>query len=210
MELQGNRRKETGMQKYSETYSIEVPVKYSRQKAMQYAKEGTGVAVPKSEARQALYMMFLKIGARDEVPQQKDLSIAYLNDFWRLLYFENHICPADIPYDIIMDEFTKALVQGRVERKGNNQAAICQAFNEWIVRQDTRTLLSQKRDQMYPAKKPKQLTKDATPETIGDYSDKELLSKYNSIKPMVGISLVDKMIVEFKKEIANRNLSESP
>lgn len=175
---------------------------------MKLAKEKNIQPIPQKEAISRLYLLFMKIGATNELPKEKDLRISYLNDFWRTFYFENHICPADIPYDIIMDEFTKALVQGRVERKGNNQSAICQAFNEWIVRQDTRNLLYQKRDQMYPAKKPKQLTKDATPETIGDYSDKELLSKYNSIKPMVGISLVDKMIVELKKEIANRNLSE--
>ena len=157
MELQENRTKAINTQRQSGTCSVEVPESYSRQKAIKKAKDKGGRAIPEKEARINLYMMFVKIGATGEVPQENDLRVSFMNDFWRVIYLENNFCPGDIPFPIIMEEFTKAMIHGIAERKGNNQAAICQAFNKWITREDVRTKLYQKRDAMYPHKKPKQI-----------------------------------------------------
>ena len=151
-------------------------------------------------------MMLVRIGATGELPQQKELRESFINDFWRVMYIENNYCPGDIPFPIIMDGFTTAMVQGIIERKGNNQAAICQAFNQWVTREQVRHRLYQKRDEMYPNQKPKQLTKNATPETVADYSDEELLDKFEKIHPMKGIGLVDLMLDELQKEIMKRGL----
>lgn len=160
--------------------------------------------VPQKEARADLYKLFMKIGATNELPEEKNLLVSFLNDFWETLYLRNHQCPGDIPFHIIISEFTVALVQGVAERKGNNQSAICQAFNAWISRTDVRNRLYQLRDRAYPAQKPKQLSKDATPETVEDYTDEELEAKLTSIKPMAGIGMVDQMIAELEKEIGRR------
>ena len=162
--------------------------------------------IPQKEARADLYKLFMKIGATNELPEESHLLTSFLNDFWRTLYLRNHQCPGDIPFGIIIDEFTIALVQGRAERKGNNQAAICQAFNDWISRPDVRNRLYELRDRAYPDNKPKQIPKTATPETVADYSDEELQQKLKSIKPMAGINMVDQMIGELEGEIERRGL----
>ena len=162
--------------------------------------------IPHKDVRADLYKLFMKIGASSEVPTAGDQRESFLNDFWRTLYLRNHQCPGDIPFGIIIDEFTIALVQGRAERKGNNQAAICQAFNDWISRPDVRNRLYELRDRAYPDNKPKQIPKTATPETVADYSDEELQQKLKSIKPMAGINMVDQMIGELEGEIERRGL----
>lgn len=160
--------------------------------------------IPHKKARADLYKLFMKIGATAELPEDPKNEESYLNDFWVTLYLRNNICPADIPFHIIIDEFTVALVQNVVDRKGNNQAAICAAFNEWIKRPDVRDHLYQIRDRLYPDGKPKQIEKDATPETVADYSDEELQQKLSSIRYMAGIKMVDKMIAELESEIERR------
>ena len=187
----------------SQGTTVEVPAAYSRQKAIKIVR-GQGTPVPHSKATDLLYIMFMKIGAINELPSDERLKESYLNDFWVTFYFDNHLCPGDIPFHIIVQQFTKEMTQGLIERKGNNQAAICKAFNKWVTRDDVRHKLYQKRDQMYPHKKPKQLTKNATPETIRDYSDEELRKKLTDIKPMAGIAMVDRMIQELEGEIERR------
>lgn len=194
------------MQRRSEICNIEVPREYSRIKAIQFAKKNNSNAIPETEARQVIYMMLVKIGATGELPQEKQLRVSFINDFWRVMYFANNYCPGDIPFGIIMDSFTTAMVQGVVERKGNNQAAICQAFNKWITRDDVRHKLYQIRDEMYPEGKPKQIAKNATPETVADYSDEELLQKIAQIKPMSGIKMVDQMILKLEEEADKRGI----
>lgn len=207
MEIQESRPKATSMQKHSATSEVEVPEKYSRQKAIQYAKKNGSNPIPQSGARKMMYMMLMKIGATGELPQRKNLQVSFLNDFWRVMYFENNYCPGDIPFPIIMDSFTTAMVQGTISRKGNNQAAICQAFNKWITREDVRHRLYQKRDEMYPNAKPKQITKNATPETIQDYSDEELKQKIKDIEPMAGgVRIVDEMLEKLNEEVERRGL----
>jgi hypothetical protein len=206
------RQKETGMSKSLTTYNVEVPTALSREKALKFIKSqmtvqnGDIFGIPKAETRQKLYMLFIKIGARDEIPQDKNIQVSYLNDFWSTLYLRNNLCPADIPFHIIMDEFTIAMVQGVIDRKGNNQAAICTAFNSWITRQDVRNRLYEIRNRLYPNQKPKELPKNATEKTIADYSDEELLKKIVDIKPMAGIAMVDHMLVELQKETTKRGL----
>ena len=204
MQITKHEQRATSTQRYSKASEVEVPQDYSRQKAIQLAKRNGGNAIPQSGARQIIFMMLVKLGATSELPQKKEYREGFLNDFWRVMYFENNYCPGDIPFPIIMDAFVTAVVQGRADRKGNNQAAICQAFNKWVTRDDVRHKLYQKRDQMYPHKKPKQLAKNATPETIRDYSDEELRKKLTDIKPMAGIAMVDRMIQELEGEIERR------
>jgi len=138
---------------------IEIPAPYSRQKAIKLAREnGVENPTPNSKATDMLYLMFMKIGATSELPSDEKLKESFLNDFWLDFYFNNHLCPGDIPFHIILKQFTTAMVQGEkslygISRKGNNQAAICQAFNNWVTRDDVRHMLYRKRDEMYPHKK---------------------------------------------------------
>lgn len=210
MELIVN-QKETGTLTRYKRSNVEVPANYSRQKSLSYAKDhseirgGTVQAIPQRYARKQLYLMLMKIGATGELPQENDLRISFLNDFWNTLYLKNNYCPEDIPFNIIISEFTTALVQGAADRKGNNQAAICQAFNEWISREKVRHRLYQLRDQAYPDSKPKQVAQRATPETVKDYSDEELGKKLKSLQPFSDLNMVSLMITEIEKEIDRRN-----
>lgn len=191
-------------------FSAELPEKYSRKKALDYLRDqkdvrgGQVMPVPHKTDRADLYKLYMKIGAISELPENPQQEDSYLNDMWRTMYLRNHLCPADIPFDLIMDEFTLAMVQGTIKRKGNNQAAIVSAFNNWITRPDVRHRLYQVRDQMYPDNRPKQLAKDATPETVADYTDEELQQKLASIKPMAGLLMVDQMIEELEAEMERR------
>lgn len=206
MELTKSGQKETRITHTLAGEPVTVPAKYSRLKAIKHAKENGGNPVPELSATKMLYMMFMKIGAKNELPSETKLQDSYLNDFWLDLYLNNHLCPGDIPFHIIIKMFTTAMVQGVVERKGNNQAAICGAFNKWITREDVRTKLYQKRDEMYPYQKPKQIPETATQESIEDYSDEELLEKHNSIEPMKGITMVNMMLKKLEEEIKKRGL----
>ncbi len=183
--------------------SVEVPAAYSREKAIMFAK-GKGTPVPETKATDMLYILFMKIGAIKELPSNERMKESYLNDFWLDLYYNNHLCPGDIPFHIVIKSFTTSMVQGVIDRKGNNQAAICQAFNRWVVRSDVRNRLYQLRDEMYPEGKPKQITEQATQESITDYSDEELLEKIEQIKPMAGIKMADEMIKRLEKENKRR------
>lgn len=188
-----------------------VPYKLSRSKALNHVKEKSTVGkelagIPEKQATDLLYVLFVKIGATKELPSGNKSVEAYLNDFWATLYLHNNLCPADIPFDIIINNFTMALVHGTVDRMGNNQAAICTAFNSWITRQDVRNRLYEIRNRLYPNRKPKELPKNATEKTIADYSDQELLQKISDIKPMAGIAMVDNMLIELHKETTKRGL----
>lgn len=203
-------RKETSTLTHYKACSVEVPVNYSRQKALNYTADHSDVrggrvnAIPQKDARQQLYLMLMKIGATGELPQDEMLRVSFLNDFWSTLYLRNDICPGDIPFGIILSEFTTALVQGVADRKGNNQAAICQAFNNWVKREDVRNRLYLLRDRAYPDQKPKQVPEKATQASIRDCTDEDLSNKLKSIKPMAGIKMVDKMICELESEINRR------
>lgn len=204
-------QKETSTSISSQAKSVSVPAQLSRGKAREYitgqgeVRGGLVRAVPEREATNLLYRLFMKIGATGELPEENALARSFLNDFWIDLYFKNNLVPDDIPFGIVIHEFTTALVQGRVGRKGNNQAAICEAFNDWITREKVRHRLYQLRDEAYPAQKPKQVPQQATAETVRDYSDEELRRKLAAIRHMSGIKMVDEMIAELEAEIGRRS-----
>ena len=149
------------MSSYSTYTAIKIPNTFSRQKAVQFVKnrseEGPVTPSPEKETISAMYEMYIKIGAIDELPSDPKLTQEYLTSLWTDLFYENHLVPADIPGDIVISEFTRAVVSGRANRKGNNMAAIIASFNQWIVKQDVRSGLYSKRDQYYPGQQPKAL-----------------------------------------------------
>lgn len=177
-----------------------MPAALSRQKALARLKDyedvhgGMLVAVPSSMATDYLYRMFMKIGATKELPPDEKETEMYLNDFWIDLYLRNHLCPGDIPFPIIIKEFTTAMVQRKVIRKGNNQEAICEAFNEWVTRDKVRHELYAIRDRMFPSKKPKQIAEESKKpsynrpkDLIDDLSKQEVVEALESYKQVKGI-----------------------
>lgn len=188
----------------------EVPESYSRQKALSVVNEYSDIVGKRVEAYPApaaiahLQMLHTKIGADGDLPDDYDERTSWLADLWQTMYLKNNLVPGDIPFPIIIREFTTAMVQGRAERKGNNQAALCQAFNQWISQQNVRNRLYELRDQVYPENKPKQIEENATEPTIADYSDEVLKQKLEAIKPMAGLKTADMMIAELEEEIERR------
>ncbi len=196
------------------TYSdkvIDVPKSYSRSKALGLVSEKSDIvggqlkAIPHEEDRKLLYLLFMKIGATSELPSNNQLKDQMLNDFWVTMYLKNNLVPGDIPYSIIIELFTMDMVQGVIDRKGNNQAAICKAFNEWIVRQDVRERLINERDVRYPYSKPPQIAKSSKePVSLSEYSVEELRTKIQKLKTFAGLKSVDLMIEEMENEIDQR------
>jgi hypothetical protein len=160
--IQAERRKETGL---SSTYhgrpSAKIPDNFSRAKANQYIvnRSNTGPVSPgpEKDTLKAMYELYVKIGAIDELPSDHDQIDGYLSELWNEVFYDNDLVPADIPGDIVIAEFTRAVVSGLADRKGNNMAAIISAFNKWIVKQDIRERLYKSRDKYYPGQKPKAL-----------------------------------------------------
>jgi len=147
--------------------------------------------MPSSGAIKRLYELYLKIGATSELPSESKIRAGFLADFWVTLYLRNHRVPGDIPFDILIEEFTTAMVQGVVQRKGNNQASICQAMNDWISRPDEVARLYRIRDQRYPHTKPKQVTQDAKiervegrPDNVFDWTAKEVRRVYDQYRSL--------------------------
>ena len=210
MELTTTRKETNTLSTYSEKV-IDVPKSYSRGKALGLVNEQSEIvggqlkAIPHEEDRKMLYLLFMKIGATSELPSNNQLKDQMLNDFWVTLYLKNNLVPGNIPYNIIIELFTLDMVQGTIERKGNNQAAICKAFNEWVVRQDVRERLINERDLRFPDRKPIQIAESSSkPVSLSDYSLEELKTKIQKLKTFKGLKSVDLMIEEMESEIQSR------
>ena len=191
---------------------VQVPEGYSRSKARIYLQNReTNEGHPADNDIRKLYQLFLKIGADRELPDEHVLIEGYLSDFWNTMYFENNQVPDDIPFDIILDEFTKAMVQGTVERHGNNQAAICKAFTQWVTDETVRNRLYSLRDHRYPNNKPRQLRESpgysASQEEadhndlirgkkVKDWPDEVLIQQHNLIMNVIYSDDTGRRIIE--------------
>ena len=164
--------------------------------------------IPDKNGVNKLYTMYLRIGGLNELPSESKPIDAFLKDFWLYLYFENRYIPVDIPFDVLMHEFTKSLIHGDAQRKGNNQAEICRAMNNWVQNPDVRAKLYQVRDRFYPSQKPKQIEKKSKPSKSGTYyerqTNKEILQMYEKIKMLYSNEKIAKCLNEFgaKSEVA--------
>lgn len=161
--------------------------------------------IPSPAAVLELDRLYMKIGALRELPSEPQHKASYLIDFWRDLYLYNNLCPGDIPFPIIMERFIRGLTQGSIERKGNNQAALIKAFNDWIVKEETRHKLLEARNLAYPERKPIALSeRSVKPISFDDYTTEELEDKVRSYKPFKGIKAVNAMLDEIEKELEKK------
>jgi len=119
------------------------------------------------------------------------------------MYLRNNLCPGDVPFDIIINKFTEALVHGKAERKGNNMAAIVQCFNRWIVNENTRQELYIERDRLYPNSKPKQL-KSESGINVSDLSVSEIRSRIEGLQPFMSMKSVQDLKETYEKELKRR------
>jgi hypothetical protein len=174
-------------------------------KAREEVQNTTLKPIPSKGALLSLDRLYMKIGALGELPDDSRMKAGYLGDFWRDLYFYNNLCPADIPFPIILEEFTRGLTQGTIDRKGNNQAAIIKAFNEWVNNPYVRNSLISKEDSMYPNKKPLQLAEKSKPKELHEFTIEELESRLEKLKPIALMSAFAKEIeASYKEELKKR------
>jgi|GEM_PF-1338725 len=215
MEIQETKRKQT-MQSTSlqENDSEKLVVKwnYSREKIRELVeaqKDAVGkdvVPTPERNAVDSLYQMYLRIGGIKELPSDNEAIDFYLKDFWKFLYLENKYVPVDIPFDVLIKEFIKALVHGEAERKGNNQAELCRAMNKWVQDPDVRNKLYQTRDIVYSKQKPKQIPKKSfkSGSFYENQTNREIKEMYQKIKMLYSDEKIAKCLNEFcaKSEVA--------
>ena len=187
----------------------EVPYTLSRQKALQLLRGNNAVA--SKEARESIYELYFKIGARGELPPVIDkhdraglkAREGVLSEIWRNIYLNNKLCPGDIPFPIIISEFTGAMVLGLVERKGNNLAAIVQSFNSWITRQKVLELLYAIRNRLYPHWVPEAI-EERKSKPLHEMSDEEIENRIEKLKPFKHVNLTLEMISMYRDELSNR------
>lgn len=170
-------RKDNRLSSFSagEGTGVEVPENFSRGKALQYLKnrEAKHAKAHKNTINK-MYELYLRIGATGELPDTVKHTEYFLSDFWCKMYLENNLVPSDIPFDVVIDVFSGALMRGEAHRKGNNQAAICEAFNDWVTKPDVRNRLYAERDRQYPSNKPKQI------EQTGSYASTQDEAEMNA------------------------------
>ena len=116
----------------------EVPTEYSRERALRLVQQSSEIrntalqASPSREAVNMLYRMYEKIGAIQELPGETQMKVSYLSDFWRTLYLKNNLCPGDIPFSIVIEAFTDAVVYG-LERKVITRPLSCGALTGGLL-----------------------------------------------------------------------------
>jgi hypothetical protein len=158
--------------------------------------------------------LYLKIGATSELPvvidknHQRGIAkrFAYFIDLYKTMYLMNPIVPAHIPFEIVMESFIRYAVQNADRRKGNNQSAILQQFNEWIKQKGVKHQLVALRDERYPDKKPKQLSPGLQRKPIQKFSEMELEIGINQLKDVAKFSQAAKELMnEYQEELEKRN-----
>ena len=186
-----------------------IPVAFSRRKALKLLSERKELAVvvhtgiPSKEAIRSIQMLHTKIGASNDLPQKAELRYSYLCELWNTMYLKNNLCPGDVPFPIVLTEFTEALVHGRAERKGNNMSAIVQCFNAWIVKEEVRFKLIQERDRIFPASKPKQVG-GRTSSNLSELSVEELEHRIKKLQPFEKLKTTQEMKKSYEEELAKR------
>lgn len=164
------------------------------------------ISVSRSVAMQILEMYKI-LGASKEIPAEENETRYFVNSFYRIVFLENNYIPNDIPFDVLLACFSKVLIYGKVERKGNNISAMVQALNDWLVHGNAMETLYEMRDVMHPDMKPLQLTeRKRTP--ISEIPTKELQSRLENLKRMsmgFGMDLVKEMIRNYETELRRRN-----
>lgn len=173
---------------------------------LQEKEKSSGIAhrpVSANETITALQVLYSKIGASNDLPKSTNERISYFNEIWVTMYLRNNLCPGDVPFDIIINKFTEALVHGKAERKGNNMAAIVQCFNRWIVNEKTRQELYIERDRLYPNSKPKQL-KSESGINVSDLSVSEIRSRIEGLQPFMSMKSVQDLKETYEKELKRR------
>jgi len=159
--------------------------------------------IPSKEAIRSIQMLHTKIGASNDLPQKVELRYSYLCELWNTMYLKNNLCPGDVPFPIVLTEFTEALVHGRAERKGNNMSAIVQCFNAWIVKEEVRFKLIQERDRIFPASKPKQVG-GRTSSNLSELSVEELEHRIKKLQPFEKLKTTQEMKKSYEEELAKR------
>jgi hypothetical protein len=153
----------TGRSIFSPDKLVIIPASFSRSKAMLYlsnrSESSESFPQPDRKTIDAIYELYVKIGALNELPSTTEKTESFLSDLWIHIFYENQFVPENIPGDILIKQFTKDLVAGRIERRGNNMAAIVTCLNQWVVRSEIREMLVKITRKYYPNEIPKQLPK---------------------------------------------------
>lgn len=187
---------------YKNSQTVKIPDNFSRAKASQYlanrSESGATDPYPETDTVKALYELYVKIGAREELPSDNEGKEGFLSGLWIDIFFKNNLVPADIPADIVISEFSRALVTGVADRKGNNMSAIITAFNKWVVRKEVRQRLYEKRDHYYPGQKPKALPKASSYSKDPEEAEMERLIQGKKIEewPPAANELLKKMAMQ--------------
>lgn len=95
-----------------------------------YQEEGIRFTYDK-EMMNTLFGFMHDIGAKNELPYEKEKIQKYLIRLHEVLMVENPMIPDDIPFTDIYPQFMMDVIYNKAQRHGNNISALAYCFNEW-------------------------------------------------------------------------------
>lgn len=134
------------------------------------------------ELGRSLIHYFNDLGAKHELPSDKDKLVDYVNRFHRKMTLDNNHCPGDIYFDVIYTSFCSAVLNGSIELPEYQPHAVknqVKAFRKWITSGNTLDRLYEKFYKYYPSQKPKQIENKST--KLEDWPDEWIKDQYEKI-----------------------------
>lgn len=131
---------------------------------------------------QALVHYFYDLGARHDLPDDKDELVRYIKRFHKRMTVDNIHCPDDVPFDVLYSSFCSAVLNGTAELPEYQPHATknqLQAFKAWITQGNQLERLYERMYQEYPEEKPKQIANKTT--KLEDWPDEWIRSQHETI-----------------------------
>ena len=151
---------------------------------MSLLEEGVRID-PDRDLMNTIYRFLFDIGARNEIPTDKNESQAYLIRWHEALIRSPH-WPEKVPFYEVYAKFMSEMLNGSIDRKGNNIQAIVMAFQRWVD-------LKGGKDKIWPHLQPKTLQPvsydDDVTGRLETWPDEVLIQQAETISMIWGSSI---------------------
>jgi hypothetical protein len=150
----------------------------TKNEVMAYKEEGVRYTYDK-EMMNTLFGFMHDIGAKNELPYEKDKIQKYLIRLHEVLMVENNMIPDDIPFTDIYPQFMMDVIYNKAKRHGNNISAIAYCFNEWFKINADKYLIK------------KDFTKETKSTKLEAWDDKTIHDLYQTVVMLTRNNMID-------------------
>lgn len=158
----------------------------TKSQAQEYENERISWGIA-PEAGKVVISYLNDLGAKSDMPKNKQEQVKYVNDYHRSMTLRNEYMPKDIPFHLIYPPFFSAVMNGFVEVPDFQPWTIknqLKAFKKWITKGGQLDKLYKKFYREYPDKAPKQIAPKST--NLERWSDAEIKDQYEKITMIYG------------------------